>query len=395
MRISMECRGETKLENERFKLLIVDDAQVNREILADILGDEFDILEAENGREALDVIEAYGNGLACILLDMVMPVMNGIEVVEAMNEKGWLEDIPVIMISAENYPKFIAHLFDLGVTDFINRPFDAKVVHKRVINTVLLYAKQKRLTEMVASQIIERTQSTNMLINVLSHIVEFRNGESGSHCLNISKITALLLRGIMSRTDEYGLTRADIPSICTASSLHDIGKIAIPDEVINKPGKLTDEEFAIMKAHSMEGFKLLETIPNGDDIDVISYAKQIARHHHEKYDGRGYPDGLKGEEIPIAAQIVSLADVYDALTSERCYKKAFTHEKAIEMIVNGECGAFNPILLQCFLEIAPTLQDQLQNSSLLEEQAAEDLQYLVSTMLETSKIDDQIFKGED
>ena len=381
--------------DKRFKLLIVDDAEINREILADILSEDFDIVEAEDGKQALEIIEQNLDSIDCILLDMNMPVMNGIQVVEEMNKNGWLETIPVIMISAENYPKFIAHLFDLGVTDFINRPFDAKVVHKRVINTVLLYAKQKNLTDMVASQIIERTESTNMLINVLSHIVEFRNGESGSHCLNISKITALLLRGIMSRTDEYNLTRADIPTICTASSLHDIGKIAIPDEVINKPGKLTDEEFAIMKSHSMEGFKLLEAIPNGDDVDVIRYAKQISKSHHEKYDGRGYPEGLRGEQIPIAAQIVSIADVYDALTSERCYKKAFPHEKAVEMIVNGECGAFNPLLLQCFLEIAPTLEEQLKDSALLEKQAEEDLQYMVATMLENTKVDDQVFKGVD
>lgn len=381
------------MEGKRFKLLVVDDAEINREILADILSEEFDIEEAEDGKQALEIIEKGLDSIDCILLDMNMPVMNGIQVVEEMNKNGWLETIPVIMISAENYPKFIAHLFDLGVTDFINRPFDAKVVHKRVINTVLLYAKQKNLTDMVASQIIERTESTNMLINVLSHIVEFRNGESGSHCLNISKITALLLRGIMSRTDEYNLTRADIPTICTASSLHDIGKIAIPDEVINKPGKLTDEEFAIMKSHSMEGFKLLEAIPSGDEVDVIRYAKQISKSHHEKYDGRGYPEGLCGEQIPIAAQIVSIADVYDALTSERCYKKAFSHDKAVEMIVNGECGAFNPLLLQCFLEIAPTLEQQLKDSELLEKQAEEDLQYMVSTMLENTKVDDQIFKG--
>lgn len=381
------------MEDKRFKLLVVDDAEINREILADILSEEFDIEEAEDGKQALEIIEKSLDSIDCILLDMNMPVMNGIQVVEEMNKNGWLETIPVIMISAENYPKFIAHLFDLGVTDFINRPFDAKVVHKRVINTVLLYAKQKNLTDMVASQIIERTESTNMLINVLSHIVEFRNGESGSHCLNISKITALLLRGIMSRTDEYNLTRADIPTICTASSLHDIGKIAIPDEVINKPGKLTDEEFAIMKSHSMEGFKLLEAIPSGDEVDVIRYAKQISKSHHEKYDGRGYPEGLCGEQIPIAAQIVSIADVYDALTSERCYKKAFSHDKAVEMIVNGECGAFNPLLLQCFLEIAPTLEQQLKDSELLEKQAEEDLQYMVSTMLENTKVDDQIFKG--
>ncbi len=379
--------------NERFKLLIVDDAEINREILTDILSEDFDIIEAEDGKQALEIIEQNLDSINCILLDMNMPVMNGIQVVEEMHKNGWLETLPVIMISAENYPKFIAHLFDLGVTDFINRPFDAKVVHKRVINTVLLYAKQKNLTEMVASQIIERTESTDMLINVLSHIVEFRNGESGSHCLNISKITALLLRGIMARTDEYGLTRADIPIICTASSLHDIGKIAIPDEVINKPGKLTDEEFAIMKSHSMEGYKLLESIPAGDNVDVIRYAKQISKSHHEKYDGRGYPEGLRGEQIPIAAQIVSIADVYDALTSERCYKKAFPHDKAIEMIVNGECGAFNPLLLQCFLEIAPTLEDQLKNSELLEKQAEEDLQYMVRTMLDNTKVSDQVFKG--
>ncbi len=364
----------------KMKILVVDDLELNRSILASMLEDEYSIIEADNGQEALNIISQYGTEISLVLLDMVMPVMNGLETVEIMNERGLMEDIPVIMISSENYPKFISHAYEMGVTDFITRPFDASIILKRIKNTIFIYEKQRRLARLVAEQIYERSKNNRMLVSILSHIVEFRNGESGTHVVNINTITTLLLNALKERTDEYQIGDAEISLIGTASSLHDIGKISIPDNILNKPGKLTEEEFEIMKTHSANGADMIKNIPIGQDEPLVKYAYEIARWHHERYDGRGYPDHLKGEEIPISAQVVSIADVYDALTSERCYKKAFTHEKAIEMIVNGECGTFNPLVLQCLLDIAPILQDGLKED-ILEKQMTEDIRITTSALL--------------
>ncbi len=341
------------------KILIADDSAINRYILADMLGDQFEILEAEDGEQAVAMIHKLGIEISLVLLDIVMPNMDGFEVLAYMNKYRWIDDIPVIMISAENSATYIERAYELGVTDYISRPFDAFVVRRRALNTIMLYAKQKRLIGLITDQIYEKQKSNSLMINILSHIVEFRNGESGLHVLHVEKMTGILLNRLVQKTDKYHLSRADITLISTVSALHDIGKIAIPDEIINKPGRFTPEEFNIMKTHSAEGAAMLEKLPYFQKEPLVKVARDICRWHHERYDGSGYPDGLKGEEIPISAQVVSLADVYDALTSERVYKKAYSHERAIEMIFNGECGAFNPLLLECLVDVSENIQREM------------------------------------
>ena len=341
------------------KILIADDSAMNRAILVEMLGDGYDILEAENGREAVQILQS-GSEIDLLLLDIMMPEMDGFEVLEQMKRCGWIEEVPVIMISAENGSAYVERAYDMGATDFIGRPFDMAIVRRRVTNTLMLYTKQKQLVGLVARQVYENQKSNNLMISILSHIVEFRNGESGQHVLHIRTATELILNHLSQKTDRYKLSAADIAMIGTASSLHDIGKINIPEEILNKPGRLTKEEFDIMKTHTTIGAHILENLPFQQKEPLVEVSYQICRWHHERWDGRGYPDGLKGEEIPIAAQVVALADVYDALTSERCYKKAFPHEKAVQMILGGECGAFNPLLLECLKDIEGSLQAELK-----------------------------------
>lgn len=345
------------------KILIVDDSEMNRLLLADMLENDFEIMQAVNGLEAIGILKNNLSEIEIVLLDMVMPEMDGFEVLAVMNKYNWIETVPVIMISAETSSAYMKRAYELGVTDYIQRPFDAAIVKKRVMNTIMLYAKQKKLISLVADQIYEKEKSNNLMINILSHIVEFRNGESGLHVLHIHTITELLLKQLVAKCEDIHLTHEDMNMISTASALHDIGKISIPAEVLNKPGRLTDEEFAIMKTHSAVGASMLEELPFMDSEPLVKTAYEICRWHHERYDGRGYPDGLKGDEIPISAQIVSIADVYDALTSERVYKKAFSHEKALEMIRNGECGVFNPVILKCLEDIADVLPEALKVNS--------------------------------
>ena len=349
------------MSNERAKILIVDDDAMNRVVLSDLLTDEYDIIEAKDGNEAIEILEKKAKEITLVLLDMVMPERDGLEVLKIMNKKGWIKGTPVVMISAETASPQVEKAFSLGVTDFIYRPFDQMVVQKRVRNTISLYVKQMQLSELVTDKIYERTRNSDMLISILSHIVEFRNGESGQHVLHIKKITDILLRALLKRTSEYNLSEEDIGMIATASSMHDIGKITIPDEILNKPGKLTKEEFDIMKQHSMNGAQMLDAIQFFKNEPLMKYAYDICRWHHERWDGRGYPDGLKENEIPISAQVVSIADVYDALTSERCYKPPFSHEKALEMIRNNECGVFNPLLLECLGDVADRLPTELND----------------------------------
>lgn len=353
----------TQSEN-KYKILIADDSEMNRMILTDILGDEYEILEAEDGVQAVTILQKMGAEISLVLLDIVMPRMDGFEVLAMMNRYKWIEDIPVIMISAENSASYVERAYELGVTDYISRPFDTLIVQRRAVNTIMLYAKQRKLVGMVADQIYEREKSSSLMVQILSHIVEFRNGESGLHVVHINTLTEMLLRRLLQKTDKYHIGYGDISLISTASALHDIGKIAIPGEILNKPGRLTKEEFEIMKTHSMVGAKMLEELPFQQEEPLVRVAYEICRWHHERYDGRGYPDGLKGDEIPISAQIVALADVYDALTSERVYKKAFSHETALQMIVNGECGAFNPLLLECLMDIADAAHEELKTNSL-------------------------------
>ena len=295
-----------------------------------------------------------------MLLDINMPGMDGFEVLRAMNANHTIEDTPVIMISSEDSEDAIRRSYELGASDYVNRPFDARIVYRRVTNIIKLYAKQRRLVQMVSDQIRARENDTDILVGVLSHIVEFRNGESGPHVRHIRTITELLLHHLLDISSRYPLTAEQQDHIPLASALHDIGKIAIDEKILNKPGRLTPEEFELVKTHSMRGAEMLHDLDNFGEQPLLQTAYEIARWHHERWDGRGYPDGLKGDEIPISAQLVSLADVYDALTSNRCYKKAYPHEKAVQMILNGECGAFNPLLLQCLTDIQTDLKEELQ-----------------------------------
>lgn len=367
-------------------ILIADDSEMNRSILMDMLEEEYDIVEAENGAQAVALLQQLGSTIALVLLDIVMPEMDGFEVLSMMNKYHWIEDIPVIIISSETSSSALEHAYELGVTDYISRPFDELIVHRRVINTILLYAKQKRLMDLVADQILEKEKRSTLMIDILSHIVEFRNGESGMHVLHIRAITELLLKRVLQKTDKYPLSHEEVELICTASALHDIGKIAIPSEVLNKPGKFTDEEFAIMKTHSAIGDSMLEQVPFVQDEPLVRVAREICRWHHERYDGRGYPDGLKGDEIPVSAQIVALADVYDALTSERVYKKAFSHEKAKDMIVNGECGTFNPLLLDCLLDVADDIKEVLTGNTLRNDISQKEIRNIAEEMLDYKEL---------
>lgn len=349
-----------KLLQNKSQILLVDDSAMNRMMLTEILGDSYHILEAENGRECMEKLQAEAGNIALVLLDINMPVMDGFEVLKAMNANHTIEDIPVIMISSEDSDATIRRSYELGASDYVNRPFDARIVYRRVTNTIKLYAKQRRLVQMVSEQIRARENNTDMLVGVLSHIVEFRNGESGAHVRHIRIITELLLRRLLESSSRSSITAEQQDMIPLASALHDIGKIGIDEKILNKPGKLTPEEFEVMKTHSILGAKMLHDLDNFAEQPLLQTAYEITRWHHERWDGRGYPDGLKGDEIPISAQLVSLADVYDALTSERCYKKAFSHEKAVQMILNGECGAFNPLLLLCLTDIQADLKEELQ-----------------------------------
>lgn len=343
------------------KILIADDSEMNRELLAAILEEEYEIIQVNDGVQAVDCLQRHAEEISLLLLDIVMPHMDGFEVLSYMNKEHWIDAIPVVIISSENSPIYIKRGYDLGATDFIEKPFDANMVLRRSANAILLGAKQRRMTSIVSNQIYEREKSSKLMINILSHIVEFRNGESGLHVLHIQTITEMLLRQLVQKeNNRYALSKEQIRMITTASALHDIGKISIPDEILNKPGRLTAEEFAVIKGHSMAGANMLSELPlDQKEEPLVKTAYEICRWHHERYDGGGYPDGLKGEEIPVSAQVVALADVYDALTSERCYKDAYSHEKAIEMILAGQCGAFNPLMLECLLDISSSLKKKM------------------------------------
>lgn len=348
---------------EKQKILIVDDSEMNRELLIDILEDQYDILQAENGVKAIEILAEQREAISLVLLDIMMPEMDGFGVLGYIYQYHWNESFAVIMISADGSPANIKRAYDLGAFDYISRPFDAAIVQRRISNTMCLYMRQKHLEKMVIEQFIENENNNKLMIAILSHIVEFRNGESGAHVLHVNRITELLLKQLIMYTDRYSLTKSDITLISTASSLHDIGKIAISEDILNKPGRLTAEEFEIMKTHTVIGADMLLNLPeNQQSLPLVRMAFEICRWHHERYDGRGYPDGLKGDEIPISAQVVALADVYDALTSERCYKKAYSHEEALKMILGGQCGFFNPVLLRCLQEITVMLKHELSET---------------------------------
>ena len=350
---------------EKQQILIVDDSEMNRTILSEILKSDYRIVEAANGEECLEKMHQHSGDIALVLLDLVMPGMDGFEVLDFMNRNHTIEDVPVIMISSEDSEDSVRRAYEMGVSDYVSRPFDSRVVYRRVYNTIMLYAKQRRLVSLLSEQIREREKNTSMLVGVLSQIVEFRNGESGLHVQHIQRLTERILDKLLERPNRYHITSELQDNIPLASALHDIGKIAIDETILNKPGRLTPEEFEVIKTHTLRGSEMLQKLQNFNHEPLLQTAYCIARWHHERWDGRGYPDGLKGDEIPIEAQIVSLADVYDALTSERCYKKAYSHETAVEMILHGECGQFNPLLLEYFVAIQADLKMELKEEQRL------------------------------
>ena len=344
------------------KLLIADDSELNRAILVSVLEKNFDILEAADGKEAIATLAAHEGNIAALLLDVVMPEADGFEVLEEMNRRGWIDEIPTIMISVETGGSYIDRAFQLGAADYVSRPFVPNMIRRRVINAILLHTKTRKLTGLIADHFYRRERNTDILAAILGYAVEARSGERGTHMTNVSRITGLLLHRLLERTDRCPIGPEDIETVCIASSLHDIGKLLIPEGILTKPTALTPGEFDIVKQHTRLGAKIISDLPIYQNETIIKYALEICRWHHERWNGEGYPDGLKGEDIPIAAQVVSLADAYDALTSKRCYKEALSHEKSLEMIRGGECGNFNPLLLECLNESSELLRQELQRN---------------------------------
>ena len=361
--VIMERLPETEADawpSRRESVLIVDDADINRKLLREMLGGQFDMAEAASGEDALRFLEQNATGISIVLLDIYMPGIDGFAVLEAMNQRHLLEEIPVIMISSEDKVDTVRRAFDLGASDYISRPFDAKIVYQRVTNTIRLYAKQRRLSAMAAEQAYARERNSQMMIGILSQVVEKRNGESRAHVQRISELTDLLLARLARRTDRYQLTQEARRTISTAAALHDIGKMEICDSLLNKAGSLTAEEMRIVQSHTLLGAKMLEGLEAYREEGFVRVAYQICRWHHERYDGSGYPDHKKGEELPIAAQVVGLADVYERLVSKPVDGKARTHREAMQMILSGECGAFNPLMLSCLQEADAEIQDAMQ-----------------------------------
>ena len=361
--VIMERLPETEADarpSRRESVLIVDDADINRKLLREMLGGQFDMAEAASGEDALRFLEQNATGISIVLLDIYMPGIDGFAVLEAMNQHHLLEEIPVIMISSEDKVDTVRRAFDLGASDYISRPFDAKIVYQRVTNTIRLYAKQRRLSAMAAEQAYARERNSQMMIGILSQVVEKRNGESRAHVQRISELTDLLLARLARRTDRYQLTQEARRTISTAAALHDIGKMEICDSLLNKAGSLTAEEMRIVQSHTLLGAKMLEGLEAYREEGFVRVAYQICRWHHERYDGSGYPDHKKGEEIPIAAQVVGLADVYERLVSKPVDGKARTHREAMQMILSSDCGAFNPLLLSCLQEADAEIQDAMQ-----------------------------------
>ena len=337
-------------------VLVVDDSDMNRFLLSQILLDDYNVIEACDGVEATQIIQDHFKELSIVLLDIVMPRMDGFGVLEFMNANDLIQDLPVIMISSMDEDSAIRRCYELGISDYVRRPFSADVVGKRVYNIVRLYQRQRNLQREIREQVEEREKNSRVVTSIISHVVENRNGESGPHVIHVEQITEIILNRLTELTDMYKLSKEDKKQISLASALHDIGKIGIDEKILNKPGKLTEEEYEIMKTHTTIGAIMIHQVKMEEDDTLIQFAYEICRWHHEKWDGRGYPDGLKRNYIPISAQVVSIADVYDALVSERVYKKAYSHEKAIEMIINGECGEFNPLLIQCLKDCSDRIQ---------------------------------------
>lgn len=330
------------------KILIVDDMEINRVLLAEAFRD-YEIVEASDGVEALEHIND-GEDIAAVLLDLIMPGMGGIDVLRDMNRSGIINHIPVFIITAENEQKLLMDAYELGAADVVTKPFMINFLRSRIQNIIELYSQRNDLEAIVQQQVEKLSSLNRSMVELLATVIEFRDCESGEHVKRICGLTDILMTCVSKNYPEYYMSRAEIDKIVTASVLHDVGKISIPDSILNKPGRLTPEEFEQMKLHTVKGCEILSQMPNLLDDDLYNYSYDICRHHHERWDGRGYPDGLKGDNISIWAQVVSVADVYDALVSPRCYKKAFPHEVAMKMIINGECGVFNPKIMAAFRE---------------------------------------------
>ena len=341
---------------ERKKLLIADDSELNRAILANMLEQDFEVVEAADGQETLAVLQSCHGELAALLLDVVMPETDGFAVLEEMKRRGWLEEIPVIMISAESGSGYIDHAFELGASDYISRPFATGAVRRRIINAILLHAKKQQLMDTLTGRFLQGERNKDIVIAILDYMLELRCGEGGKHMSGVGHITRLLLRRLLKKTDRYALDPDDVDVISLAAGLHDVGKILIPEEILKKPARLTAEEYEVVKQHPVLGAQLVAEMPVYRSEKLVKYTIEICRWHHERWNGEGYPDGLRGDGCPIAAQVAALADVYDALTSRRSYKEAFSHEKAIDMIHNGECGSFNPLLLECLDEVSDIIK---------------------------------------
>ena len=347
-------------EVKRFKILIIDDSEKNRGELTEMLKREFDVINASDAKQGIEMINKYGEDIALLLLEVKICGMSGFEVLTYMKHSGITENIPVIMISDEKSESFIRRAYDLGAVDYIGRPFDFQTVYTRVLNTIKLYAKQRRLEKLVARNMVEKEKNNRMLIGVLEQVIEYRNGESGIHVSHIKILTEMLLDKLMQKTDKYNLSWSQRMMIITSSALHDIGKVGIEEKIINKTEKLTEEESNEMKMHTLIGAGMIENLDEYKDEELMQIAYGICRGHHERYDGKGYPDGLKGDDIPIGAQVVALADEYDRLVMGRPNKKSVSHEQAVNMIKDRECGKFNPILVECFLEISDEIKARLQ-----------------------------------
>lgn len=354
------------MDRKEGKILIVDDSFINREILKEILKD-YAIIEANDAYQAVEIIKKHHEEIALILLDIVMPEKSGFDVLTYMNEHNYIKKIPVTVISADQDLESVEKAYQLGAVEYLTRPFLSIVVLKKVENTINLYNRQVKMTTLVNEQVYEKYKNNDMMTLILSHIVESRNGESGLHVIHIKILTKKILEALMKKTDKYHLTKDDTVIIETASALHDIGKIAIPNEILNKPGRLTEKEKKIMQAHSTIGAEMLENLPFYKHEPLVKYAYEICRYHHERYDGKGYPDGLVGDAIPISAQAVSIVDAYDALISERVYKEALDGKTALKMIQDGKCGAFNPLLVECLTEIQPSIEEELNKNYLFEQ----------------------------
>lgn len=355
----------------RNKILIVDDVEINREMIRTILEGDYTIVEADNGETALEILDAMKDEIVAILLDLIMPKMDGFQVLEELNKTGIVKKIPVLIISGENSVENEQRCFELGIADFVGKPFNNLIVKRRVSNVADFYNYKNTLEEKVTEQtavlrkayqtLKAQTEKLKMrnqeIIEVLGTVVEYRNLESGEHVQRVKGYTKILAECFMREYPEYKLTQERIDMIVSASALHDIGKIAIPDSILQKPGRLTKDEYEYMKSHTTRGNEIIDSIKSGWDKEARQVSYEIIRHHHERYDGKGYPDGLEGDNIPISAQFVSVADVYDALVNERCYKDAYSPEAAYHMIVRGECGVFSPKIMDCFRKVRKEFEE--------------------------------------